>query len=211
VLLERIREFITQINPPCVELHVKNPIYEEIFVRFNVRFHPGVDPGFYSRLLNDEIKGFLAPWAFEALEISFGATIEASVILNFIEKRSYVDYITCFEMDQITPTETLKNIQLAKAHSGASILTSVEQHEIYVLETDDCECDDNIVSAPKAAANCSCGCDGTASGHGSNGSGQSNTGVGAGSVGNNFIVGNGASLGNDGVGSMGIDNDFEIG
>ena len=45
VLLERIRDFIAQINPPCVELHVKNPIYEEIFVKFNVRFHPGIDPG----------------------------------------------------------------------------------------------------------------------------------------------------------------------
>jgi hypothetical protein len=220
VLLERIREFISQINPPSVELHVKNPIYEEIFVRFNVRFHPGVDPGFHSRLLNDEIKGFLAPWAYEALEISFGATIEASVILNFIEKRPYVDYITCFEMDQITPTETLKNIQLAKAHSGASILTSVEEHEIYVLETEDCECDDNIVSGPKAAADCSCGCGGDCASGGSSGSGQSgsgsgqtnsNSGVGAGIVGTNFIVGNGTPLGDDGVGSMGIDDDFVIG
>ena len=218
VLLERIKEFITQINPPGVELHVKNPIYEEIFVRFNVRFRAGVDPGYYSRLLNDEIKGFLAPWAYKPLEISFGATIEASVILNFIEKRPYVDYITCFEMDQITPIETLQNIQLAKAYSGASILTSVEQHEIYVLETEDCECDDNVVSGPKSAAGCSCGCSGTCSesagsgsGQAGSGSGQSSTGVGTGVVGTNFIVGDGTPLGDDGIGSMGIDNDFEIG
>lgn len=221
VLLERIKEFIAQINPPAVRLHVKNPIYEEIFVRFNVRFRPGMDPGYYSRLLNDELKEFLAPWAYEAKEISFGATIEASVILNFIEKRAYVDYITCFEMDQITPDETLKNIQLAQPHSGASILTSVEQHEIYVLETDDCECDDNIVSGPLETADCGCGCGcgggcgGSSSSHGSGSSGegstQSSTGVGAGIVGNNFIVGNGTPLGDDGIGSMGIEGDFEIG
>lgn len=202
VLLERIRDFITQINPPCVELHVKNPIYEEILVKFNVRFHLGVDPGFHSRLLNDEIKGFLAPWAFDALDISFGGTIEASVILNFIEKRSYVDYVTCFEMDQITSNETLKNIQVAKAQSAASILTSVEEHEIYVLETDDCECDDNIVSVPKAAADCPCEFETTPE--------QINSGVGGGVIGDNFIVGDGTPLGNDGIGSMEIDDDFEV-
>lgn len=202
VLLERIRDFITKINPQCVELHVKNPIYEEIFVKFNVRFHSGMDPGFHSRLLNNEIKGFLAPWAFESLDISFGGSIEASVILNFVEKRPYVDYVTCFEMDQIALNETLKNIQVAKTQSAASILTSVEKHEIYVLETDDCECDDNIVAAPMSVADCSCELE--------NNPVQVNSGVGGGNIGNNFIVGNGTPMGNNGVGSMGIDNDFEI-
>lgn len=202
VLLERIRDFISQINPPCVELHVKNPIYEEIFVKFNVRFHPGIDSGFHSRLLNDELKGFLAPWAFDSLDISFGGTIEASVILNFIEKRSYVDYVTCFEMDQITADETFKNIQVATAQSAASILTSVEEHEIYVLETDDCECDDNIVSAPKAPADCPCEYETIPE--------QTNSGVGGGIIGDNFIVGDGTPLGNDGIGSTDDGDDFEV-
>src|SRR5690606_29832672 len=108
----------------------------------------------------------------------------------------------CFEMDQITPVETLKNIQLAKAHSAASILTSVEEHEIYVLETDDCECDDNIISGPKSTADCPCEFETTHE--------QVNSGVGGGSIGGNFIVGDGKPLGNNGIGSMEIDTDFEI-
>lgn len=202
ILLERIRNFIAKINPPCVDLHVKNPIFEEIFVKFNVRFHEGIDIGFHLRQLNNEIKGFLAPWAFDSIDISFGGNIEASVILNFIEKRPYVDYITCFEMDQITPNNTFKNIQVAKAQSAASILTSVEDHEIYVLETDDCECDDNVIEAPKSAADCPCDFETTNE--------QGNSGVGGASIGDDFIVGDGTPLGNDGVGSMEIDDDFEV-
>lgn len=202
ILLDRIRNFITQINPPCVDLHVKNPIFEEIFVKFNVRFHEGIDVGFYLRQLNNEIKGFLAPWAFDSIDISFGGTIEASVILNFIEKRSYVNYVTCFEMDQITPDETFKNIQVAKAQSAASILTSVEDHEIYVLETDDCECDDNIIVKPKPTADCPC--------HDEVVTQQEHSGVGGSIIGDDFIVGDGTPLGNDGIGSMGIDDDFEV-
>lgn len=202
ILLERIRNFITQINPPCVDLHVKNPIFEEIFVKFNVRFYEGVDVGFHLRKLNNEIKGFLAPWAFDSIDISFGGTIEASVILNFIEKRPYVDFVTCFEMDQITPNETLKNIQVARAQSTASILTSVEDHEIYVLETDDCECDDNIIAEPKSSADCPCDYQTKDK--------QENSGVGGSGIGDDFIVGDGTPLGNDGIGSMEVDDDFEV-
>lgn len=202
ILLERIRNYITQINPPCVDLHVKNPIFEEIFVKFNVRFHEGVDVGFHLRQLNNEIKGFLAPWAYDSIDISFGGTIEASVILNFIEKRPYVDFVTCFEMDQITPNETFKNIQVAIAQSAASVLTSVVNHEIYVLETDDCECDDNLIAEPKSAADCPCDHDIVTE--------KENSGVGGSSIGDDFIVGDGTQLGNDGVGSMEIDDDFKV-
>lgn len=202
ILLERIQNFISKLNPPCVDLHVKNPIFEEIFVKFNVRFHEGIDVGFHLRQLNNEIKEFLAPWAFDSIDISFGGTIEASVILNFIEKRPYVDFVTCFEMDQITPSETFKNIQVARAQSAASVLTSVVDHEIYVLETDDCECDDNVIAEPKSAVDCPCDHEIVTE--------NENSGVGGSSIGDDFIVGDGTPLGNDGVGSMEIDDDFEV-
>lgn len=203
-ILSEITNFIRQIAPPCVEIYVKNPIYEEVLVKFNVRFHTGVDPGYHIRLLNDEIKAFLAPWAYNATDVSFGGKIEASVILNFIEKRTYVDYITCFEMDQITSQGVLTNINVAMATSAASILTSINQHEIYVLETDDCECDDNIVTGPSKTTLPECSCEATIVNSGTI------TGVGGATIGGNFVVGNGTKLGNDGIGSMEIDADFDI-
>lgn len=186
-LLDDIHAFISEIMPPAVSLYVKNPVYEEIQVRFNVRFNPGIDAGFYTRQLNDEIKGFLAPWAYDSIDISFGGKIEASVILNFIEERDYVDYVTCFEMDQITQNATYTAVDVAVVKSAASILTSVEQHIIHVLETDDCECDDNVVTNPDILVDCSCDERETPN--------PMNNGVGGSRIGQNFIVGDGTPLG----------------
>ena len=42
---------------------------------------------------------FLSPWAYTAdAEISFGGTVYKSVLINFIEERPYVDFITDVEM-----------------------------------------------------------------------------------------------------------------
>lgn len=192
--LSKIENFIKKMNPPSVDLYVKNPIYEEILVRFNVRFHQGIDAGYHIQLLNNEIKSFLAPWAYNGMDVSFGGKIEASVILYFIEKRPYVDYVACFEMDQITPNEVLTNIDVAITTSAASILTSVNAHEIYVLETDDCECDDNNVTQPeRTLTGCSCE-------EGSSDS-ISSKGIGSSTIGGNFIVGDGKIISED---------DFEI-
>jgi hypothetical protein len=47
--------------------------------------------------LKDEIVHFLTPWAYdENAEIKFNQKIYASSIINFIEERSYVDFITDF-------------------------------------------------------------------------------------------------------------------
>jgi hypothetical protein len=49
--------------------------------------------------LNDEIVHFLTPWAFdENAEVKFNQKIYASSIINFIEERNYVDFITDFVM-----------------------------------------------------------------------------------------------------------------
>lgn len=210
LVLSQITDLVSQVNPPCVELHVKNPIYEEIRVRFNVRFHPGYDIGFYGQQLNQEIKQFLSPWAYGQTDIVFGQRIHASVILNFIEERGYVDYVTCFAMDQILADKVLTNVEEAIPQTGASILTSVVTHDIEVLETDDCECDDNIVTTRRGKDE-DCTCDHEPGGE-NNGFGVpgSYIGVGGSTVGGNFIVGNGLPFGNDGIDNMQIGNDFEV-
>jgi hypothetical protein len=156
-LLE-ITDFLKKINAPCAELHVVNPLYEEIKISTNVKFLPGFDNGFYGKQLEDDLKAFLSPWAFEGnSEIEFGGKIHFSVILNFIEKRNYVDYVTCFDMYHIInnpvtgEVQSKKRVEEAIASTGVSILGSVGKlgnygdHEINVLETDDCECDDNEI------------------------------------------------------------------
>ncbi|MCW3084480.1 MAG: hypothetical protein JWP12_1846 [Bacteroidetes bacterium] len=219
ILLTDIEEYIKTINPPAVELHVKNPLYEEIAVEFNVRFLPGFDNGFYGQKLEEDIKKFLAPWAYSVTDIAFGGTIHKSMIINFVEEQPYVDFVTCFKMDQIIGTIVNKNIEAAFATTSASVLTSAAAHNVHVLETDECDCDDNVVTAPFEPVDktCDCGCDDC--GH-SSGSSSGTTspgrprprpyGIGAFSVANNFIVGNGIAFPEKGVDFMGVEDDFQI-
>ncbi|HLP11585.1 MAG TPA: baseplate J/gp47 family protein, partial [Flavobacteriales bacterium] len=202
LVLSQIHDLVKSLNPPLAEVYVKNPIYEEIIVHFNVKLHPGFDAGFYGNQLNQDIKKFLSPWAYEETDIVFGISIHGSVILNFIEERPYVDFVTCFSMDQVVGGVIIKGIEEAIPSTGASILTSAVTHDIFILETEDCECDDNIVTTHVHNDDCTCDHEITPP--------RIQSGVGGTQIGSNFIVGNGGPFGNDGVGFMEIDKDFEV-
>lgn len=193
VTLNEIRDYIAGSMPPCVELHVKNPIYEEILLDFNVRFLPGFDTAFYSKKLEEDIKKFLSPWAYEVNDVSFGGVIHKSVILNFVEEQPYVDFVSCFRMDHIYNTTVFKNVEEARATTSASILTSASVHNVHVLETDDCACDDNLVDSPFEPVDDSCECD-----HKGKVSGP--YGIGAFKVMETFIVGDGSEFPSGGIG-----------
>jgi hypothetical protein len=98
VLIEMV-DYIKGLTSPFVKVYAKNPVYEQIIVFFRVKFITGTDIGFYLKKLNDEIVHYLTPWAFdEEAEVVFGQKVYASSIINFIEERPYVDFITDFEM-----------------------------------------------------------------------------------------------------------------
>ncbi|MEO5642813.1 MAG: baseplate J/gp47 family protein [Bacteroidia bacterium] len=205
ITLTAIHDFISTINPPCAELHVRNPIFEEVQVNFNVRFHVGYDNGFYGKLLEDEIRRFLAPWAYDAIEVMIGGRIHKSRIINFVEERPYVDFVTCFNMDQIipaginTPPLVNKNIEEAVTTTSASILTSAATHLIVVLETDACECDDNSVKEPMLAPDQPCDPCGTPE--------AITDGIGADKISSTFIVGHAQQ---QGVDFWIIEQDFNV-
>lgn len=150
--LSDIDEYIKTINPPCAEIHVKNPIYEEIKVDFEVKFHRGVDIGLHTQKLNKEIKDFLSPWASDCpKEVRFGGRIHKSMILNFVEERSYVDYVTCFKMYHIIPNDPTHDATIdvdeVTASRAITILGSHDEHVVTFIPTDqeDCVCDDNVI------------------------------------------------------------------
>ncbi len=173
-LLDEIGDTLEKIAPPCIKIHVKNPVYEEVKVDFKVRFASGYDDiGFYSELLEKEIKEFLAPWAFNCSDdIAFGGRIHKSMILNFVEERTYVDYVTCFKMYHIVPAilnstiSPTDDVDEAIATAGISILGSADTHTINAIPLgadDSCDCDDNIViPTEEIASTDDCDCDGQA-------------------------------------------------
>lgn len=157
-LIAKVREFISEICSAGIYLHVVNPVYEELQVKANIRFLAGVDRSLFAKKLEDDLKAFLSPWAFQSPEaFTFAGEIHSSVVLHFVEKLPYVDYLTCFELYHIIKNpvngEILSRTQVeeAKGSTGVSLLGSVGSidtygdHLITILETEDCECADNEV------------------------------------------------------------------
>ncbi|MGX2040181.1 baseplate J/gp47 family protein [Methylocaldum sp. MU1018] len=82
-----------------VKVKVKNPSYQKVQLDFKVRFRSGYEFNYYAEQLKQALIRFLSPWAYDAeREISFGGKIYKSVLLDFVEERDYVDYVTDFKL-----------------------------------------------------------------------------------------------------------------
>ena len=141
--LDQIKTFLQQKMTPFAakKLRVINPLYETIQLEFTVSFYSQYDPAMYLEILNQNLMEFLSPWAFfntKHKEISFGGKVHRSMLLNFVEEREYVDYISNFKMhlhsiksDETGVEETgLFDIAEATPATARSIFVSHAQHLI---------------------------------------------------------------------------------
>lgn len=125
--LNKVKKHIDQLNSMHVTTFVINPKYEEVQVDLKVKFKPGYDENFYMQQLNADIIKFLSPWALDKnIPITFGVTIHSSLLINYIEKLGYVDYLQDVKL--------LKNGVLsdkaAVPSNPKSILVSAKSHVI---------------------------------------------------------------------------------
>ncbi|MEO7046566.1 MAG: hypothetical protein ABI091_14745, partial [Ferruginibacter sp.] len=155
-LLDDIKKFIKPLCSPFVHVQVCNPQFEAVQFGFNVSIaNNNSNISYYSQQLDSDIQQFLMPWAFgsSAADIEFGGKIEKSVVMNFVQSRPYVDFVTCFTMAQYIYNEdgTFKlfnsNLEEAMATSARSILVPYKDPKS-VLGT----LNNNIYSP----ANCNC-------------------------------------------------------
>jgi hypothetical protein len=105
-----------------------NPLFEEIKVDTIVTFRPDIkDESFYERKLENDIKRFLSPWAFEdGIEPEFGGSIYRAALLDFIEELPYIDFV---EKLEISHQNSITG-DMATASSPASVLLSAPSHII---------------------------------------------------------------------------------
>lgn len=130
--LNEVKAHVQELTSLHVSLEVINPSYEEVKIYVDVKFHEGYDDALYKIQLDTDLKQFLSPWAFDSnLHVEFGITLHSSVLLNFIEKRYYVDHISNIKMS-VDGGDFTKN---CTPSSPKSILVSAEQHEINVVES----------------------------------------------------------------------------
>ena len=114
-------------------LEVLNPLYEKIKVDFKVKFFS--DFNYYKKVLEEDIIEFLSPWVTgKETEITFGGVVYKSSILNFIEERDYVDYVTDLKMSHITEDEDGNEVEKLEDEitvtTARSILVSNDSHTI---------------------------------------------------------------------------------
>jgi hypothetical protein len=151
-VLQDIESFLTSRTSCFANLHVKNPQFEEVHVRFALHLNDGYDESYYTLLLKQAITQFLSPWAFTGSGApSFGGKIYKAVLISFVEQQPYVDYVTDFQVFQdiagVTGTVDLDEVA---GSTAVSILVSApaSKHDISILNpaqdsqlTETCGCD----------------------------------------------------------------------
>lgn len=159
VLRQEITSYLQALQSPFSSVFVENPRYEQIMVQMSVGLKAGYDGAYYGNLLNQEIKAFLSPWAFEeGKDIAFGGKIYRSAILGFVESREYVDFVTafnlyqqnrgggigemCVEIDFVIRDEVHGDLMevAAEASTARSILVSAAEHQITILDPGSAGC-----------------------------------------------------------------------
>jgi hypothetical protein len=130
--ISRITAYVQERAGMQVRVKVKNPSYQKIRLDFKVRFRTGYEFNYYSNALNDALVRFLSPWAYEAEgDVSFGGKVYKSVLLDFVEKLEYVDYVTDFKMYSYTgTTANNRDINEVQAETPDAILVSDPRHLI---------------------------------------------------------------------------------
>ncbi len=144
-LMTEIKQYLYDYISPHVNLDVRNPRFEEIQLEFKIKYVTE-DNDFYTKQLKEELEQFMAPWAYDpSTDIEFGGKISKSVLINFIEERSYVDFISCVKMYQIVEGIKSDESDEVIATSARSVFVSVKSddafnaHKISFI-TDQCEC-----------------------------------------------------------------------
>ena len=97
--LADIQEYLADKVPVWATLSVGNPHYVAVKVRLAVRFSVTGDEDYYKEVLNDDLNRFLSPWAYQdGAEIVIGGRIYANSIVDFVDRRPYVDFVANVEL-----------------------------------------------------------------------------------------------------------------
>ncbi|AGP37775.1 baseplate J/gp47 family protein [Sorangium cellulosum] len=141
-LLADIREHLAARAPGAASIAVVNAHYVDVRVRLGVRFRADGDDAYYTQRLNDDLNRFLAPWAYaEGADLAIGGRIYANSIVDFVERRPYVDFVAGIKLFRSDDGERFQLVGPPVDGSGAfvgtmrpdEVLTSAREHEIDIL------------------------------------------------------------------------------
>ena len=140
-LLAEIKEYLDARTPSTATVKVSNPHYVAVKVGLFVRFRAGGNVDYFKQLLADELNRFLSPWAYEeGAEIVISGRIHANSIVNFLDRRPYVDYIADIRLFTSDDGEDFRLVAAQKGKSyfvsagrADGVLVAARQHEIDLI------------------------------------------------------------------------------
>lgn len=124
ITLENVTKYLRSRTTVFANVQVINPVYQPISFKGNIRLRDGKDENYYLKKLLKEVQAYLSPWINTgSQDIVFGGTLMMSSVLQFIEQRDYVDYVTDFTMFGLNGLP----VKAITADTPWSVLTAGEQ------------------------------------------------------------------------------------
>jgi hypothetical protein len=152
-LLRQVQEYLATLAPAFASVRVRNAEYVSVQVRLYVRFVTGADEAYHANLLNDQLNRFLSPWAYDdAADIALGGRIYANSIVNFVDRRDYVDFVAGVKLWSsseggsflpVPPPPTGEG-ELVEAGSPYAVLAAARTHAILVVH--DAQFDERLLT-----------------------------------------------------------------
>lgn len=153
-LLYKIKKFISHWVSDFVKVEVGNPIYERIMVVATVKFKNNDkvhhSNGYFLKLMNQDIREYISAWLYDARrDFQIGSKIYVSEILNYLQNKPYIDYITGFSLlhfykiwnkvkedfDACISDTAVDLTDSLKGSIPGAILISAEEHLLSVTDT----------------------------------------------------------------------------
>lgn len=141
--IREVEQFLALRAPAEASVRVRNASYVPVKVRVGVRFRERGNDGFYAGELRRELGRFLSPWAYdEAADIVMGGEIHATNLVDFIERRPYVDYVADLklfksedgtEFEYVPPPREFEVGYTVAAEEAHQVLVASRHHEIDVV------------------------------------------------------------------------------
>lgn len=152
-VLGEIERFLAGRMSCFTKLHVRNPQFEEVRVELRVRFRDGVDETFHVNKLKREMTELLSPWAFRSdARPTFNGRVYKSVLVDYVEDRPYVDYVSDVHLFHRLPDVTSDGPDLEEVvgSRAISILVSApaEQHGVTVIHPDETHVPEQCACSP---------------------------------------------------------------
>ncbi|SFD73861.1 Baseplate J-like protein [Chitinophaga sp. CF118] len=128
ITLENVSLYLDSRTTVFANVQVINPVYQPISFKGNIRLKDGKDENYYLKKLVKEVQAYLSPWINTgSQDIVFGGTLMMSSVLQFIEQRDYVDYVTDFIMYVTRNGVDGPPVKAVTADTPWSVLTAGEQ------------------------------------------------------------------------------------